>query len=286
MASQALENPAQSPATLLGQVGEGLRAGTLVPFIGPGVSALGTHAAPLSPGELADFFATKTALPKRAKGNCWSAAQYIESTRFRDTVTHWLQEAFAEPVVPSPFHEWLARLPLPLIVDAWYASEMRAALQASGRTDWAEVQGITRAHIGEDRWFRFYDAAGEPTQAGPAAGARTLLYTPHGGIAPAANFLITDADYVEVLTEIDIQTPIPEEVRQRRTGLGFVFVGCPFNDQLLRTYARQIMKRSSDRHYAVVDVASLTRNEARFLEEQNIAAIDMPLADALTTLMA
>jgi hypothetical protein len=28
-------------------------------------------------------------------------------------------------------------------------------------------------------------------------------------VRPAANFLVSDSDYVEVLTEIDIQTPIP-----------------------------------------------------------------------------
>ena len=44
----------------------------------------------------------------------------------------------------------------------------------------------------------------------------TLLYKPHGSVAPARNFLISDADYVEVLTEIDIQTPIPDAVKDRR----------------------------------------------------------------------
>jgi hypothetical protein len=121
--------------------------------------------------------------------------------------------------------------------------------------------------------------------ADEAASATTLLYTPHGGMEPAGNFLISDADYVEVLTEIDIQTPIPEEVRRRRTGKSFLFVGCRFHDQLLRTYARQAMKRSSDRHYAVVDSADLTRNELRFLEEQGIQPIDLPLAAALDRFM-
>ncbi|TYC85143.1 SIR2 family protein [Novosphingobium sp. BW1] len=281
MATDLLENP----EVLLDEVGEGLRAGQLVPFVGPGISALGDHAVPLSTGALADFFASKTTLPRRAKGNCWAAAQYIESTRFRDTVTAWMKEAFSQGVLPCAFHRWLAGLPLPLIVDAWYAGEMRTALLASGREDWAEVQGITRAHIGEDRWFRFYTSGGDPAKAQEAEAATTLLYTPHGGIAPDANFLITDADYVEVLTEIDIQTPIPEEVRHRRMGLGFVFLGCRFDDQLLRTYARQIMKRSSARHYAVLDVETLTRNERRFLEEQNIVPIARPLGQALGQLM-
>ncbi|MCT2400334.1 SIR2 family protein [Novosphingobium mangrovi (ex Huang et al. 2023)] len=280
MAQDLLENP----LVLLDEVSAGLKAGTMVPYIGPGISALEPQRVPMAPGALADFFASKTTLPKRAQGNPWAAAQYIESYRFRDTVTLWMQEAFSASVPVSPFHAWLAGLPLPLIVDTWYAGEMRAAL--AGRDDWAEVQGITRAGIGEDRWFRFYDAAGNPVDAGEAAAARTLLYTPHGGIAPDANFLISDADYVEVLTEIDIQTPIAEEVRRRRTGMGFVFMGCHFHDQLLRTYARQIMKRSSDRHYAVVDLATLTRNERRFLDEQSIHVIDMPLGDALERLMA
>jgi len=272
-----------SPTALLAEVAAGLRCGAIVPYIGPGISEAADPVAPMTPEALAAFFATKTSLPKRARGNAWAAAQYIESYRFRDTVTAWMREAFARPVAPTAFHAWLATLPLTLIVDTWYTGEMRSAL--AGRGDWAEVQGIPRAGIGEDRWFRWYDAAGSPVDAAVAAQARTLLYTPHGGALPSADFLISDADYVEVLTEIDIQTPIPEEVRRRRTGQGFVFVGCRFHDQLLRTYARQVIKRSSTRHHAIVDAAALTRNERRFLDEQAIAIIDLPLEPALATLI-
>ncbi len=274
----------EKPQVVLAEVAEGLRAGAIVPYLGPGISALGSPAAPMAPEALAEFFAGKTALPRRARGNAWAAAQFIESNRFRDTLTAWMAEAFAEPVPPSAFHQWLAGLGSPLIVDSWYTGEMRSAL--AGRGDWAEAQGITRAGIGEDRWFRFYDAGGAPIEAEAASAAATLLYTPHGGAQPSGNFLISDADYVEVLTEIDIQTPIPEDVRRRRAGRAFLFVGCHFHDQLLRTYARQVMKRSAERHFAIVEMASLTRNERRFLEEQNIEPIDMPLPAALETLTA
>jgi hypothetical protein len=142
------------------------------------------------------------------------------------------------------------------------------------------VQGITRAGIGEDRWYRFYDAAGIETDRAAAEGWTTLLYKPHGSIAPARNFLISDADYVEVLTEIDIQTPIPDAVRDRRTERSFVFIGCRFNDQLLRTYARQITKRSVSLHYAIVEPETLTRNELRFLLEQGLTPIAVPLVQA------
>lgn len=51
-------------------------------------------------------------------------------------------------------------------------------------------------------------------------------------IDPVRNFLVSDSDYVEVLTEIDIQTPIPAVVQQRRTGRNFLFLGCRFSNQL------------------------------------------------------
>ncbi|EIZ77326.1 hypothetical protein WSK_4112 [Novosphingobium sp. Rr 2-17] len=274
MASTLIE-----PQDMLDDAVADLRAGRLVPYIGPGVSALHSQPVPLSPEALAAWFETKVALPKRARGNAWAAAQHIESYKHRNTVTALMGEAFSEPVAPSAIHQSLAAMELPLIVDAWYAGEMRHAL--AGRNDWIEVQGITRAGIGEDCWFRFYGPSGSDADAQDASTATTLLYTPHGSVVPSRNFLISDADYVEVLTEIDIQTPIPEEVRQRRSGKAFLFLGCRFNDQLLRSYARQIIKRSTDRHFAVVDLAVLTRNERAFLVEQNITPIDLPLNIAL-----
>ena len=254
-----------------------MAGGRIVPYLGPGVSALGGAAAPTSAEALAEFFARKVALPRRAKGNVWAGAQHIESTRHRATVTALMAEAFAAPVAPTPLHRRLARLAPPLIVDSWYDGAMREAL---AQADWGEVQGITRAGIGEDRWFRFYDAAGVEAKAAAAVGWRTLLYKPHGGVTPSKNFLITDADYVETLTEIDIQTPIPDEVKARRAGRGFLFLGCRFDDQLLRTYARQISKRSAQAHYAVVDPAALKRNEIKFLSERGVTPLALPLTRA------
>ncbi|TIX51615.1 SIR2 family protein [Alteraurantiacibacter aquimixticola] len=279
MTAAILDNPAE----VLADLATRLRAGEVVPYLGPGISELAETPTPMTTAALADFLGSKVRLPARAIGNVWAAAQYIESYRHRQTVTALMQEAFATPVEPSPLHRWLAELAPPLVVDSWYAGEMRRAL--SGREGWVEVQGTHRAVITDPAWYRFYMPDGTECEEAEAEGTDTLLYTPHGSIAPAGNFLISDADYVEVLTEIDIQTPIPEEVRRRRTGKSFLFLGCHFDDQLLRTYARQVMKRSGGAHYAVVEVDGLTRNECRFLEEQEITAIDMPLDRAIAMLL-
>ncbi len=269
---------------VLADVAGQLRAGNIIPYLGPGLTELSKPVVPMTPEALAAFFGTKVALPRRAKGNAWASAQHIESMKHRSTVSALMTEAFGPAVEPTALHRHLASLALPMIVDSWYDGVMRLAL--GQRTDWGEVQGITRAGIGEDRWYRFYDAAGAEADRAAAASWTTVLYKPHGSIAPARNFLISDADYVEVLTEIDIQTPIPDVVKDRRTQRGFLFVGCRFHDQLLRTYARQITKRSALPHYAIVEPEALTKNELRFIVTQGITPIAVPLVRAIEILLA
>ena len=260
-----------------------LKTGDIVPYLGPGLTQLSPTNVPMTPEALAAFFGTKVALPRRAKGNAWASAQHIESMKHRSTVSALMSQAFAESIAPTPLHAYLASLQLPMIVDTWYDATMRSALE--GYSDWGEIQGITRAGIGEDRWFRFYEADGTETSKEKAEVWKTILYKPHGSISPAKNFLISDADYVEVLTEIDIQTPVPEAVQNRRAERSFLFVGCRFHDQLLRIYARQIMKRSTTTHHAIVDPAVLTKNELKFLTVQGIIPIALPIERACEILI-
>jgi len=268
---------------VLADVTAQLRAGSIVPYLGPGLTQLSQPSVPMTPEALAAFFGGKVALPRRAKGNAWASAQHIESTKHRSIVSALMAEAFNTPVEPTALHRHLASLRLPMIVDTWYDGAMRAALCA--RDDWGEIQGITRAGIGESRWYRFYDAAGTEVDRSAAEAWTTILYKPHGSISPAKNFLISDADYVEVLTEIDIQTPIPDAVKDRRTERSFLFVGCRFHDQLLRIYARQISKRSALPHYAVVEAETLTKNELRFILTQGITPIALPFPRAIEILL-
>ncbi|WP_375167814.1 SIR2 family protein [Bradyrhizobium sp. CCGB01] len=269
---------------MLRQVAQELRSGNVVPYLGPGLVELSNAPVPTHPDDLAAFFGTKVTLPKRARGNAWACAQHIETTKHRSIVTAMMTDAFSAAFAPTELQRHLATLPLPLIVDSWYDGAMRQAL--AGRSNWGEIQGIPRAGLSDERWYRFYDAAGAEVDCSLARSWTTVLYKPHGSVTPAKNFLVSDADYVEVLTEIDIQTPIPDEVKARRTGRRLLFLGCRFNDQLLRTYARQVSKRSSDVHYAVVGPDTLSKNELRFLVDQGLTPLAVPLTRVLEIVLA
>jgi hypothetical protein len=256
-----------------------LDRGSAVPYLGPGLLELvgpaetGT-ALPASADDLVGRLTAKASVPHKIRKNLTGAAQFIENFRHRRTVKAAMTGAFRSTVPPAPLHRYLASLPaLPLMVHTWYDDLPQKAL--ASRSNWGAVQGISQAeHFGT--WVHYFNSQGVQVEPGTAHWD-TLLYQPIGSVSPAENYLVSDSDYVEVLTEIDIQTPIPEAVQRLRTGRHFLFLGCRFANQLDRLFARQIMKRSSAKHWAVLPLEP-TRNELRFLAEQNIERIDMPLA--------
>jgi hypothetical protein len=272
---------APAPHALLEQLAAAMADGTLIPYLGPEVLNLGPQEPPVPAGAraLAQLLSSRVAVPGRIRNNLWHTAQYIETFRHRVTVDKLLAEIFKPVPEPNHLHRWLATLPkVPVIVDTWYDGAMRAALD--GRGDWGSVQGASKARRTTDvPWLRAFDAAGHEVEAEAARDWSTVLYKPHGAAQPDGDVLVSDADYVEVLTEIDLQTPIPGAVKERRGECGFLFLGCRFYDQILRTFARCIMRRSGGPHYAVVP-DDLTPNEIKFLKVEGITPIVLPLAEA------
>ncbi len=254
-----------------------LAIGSLIPYLGPDMLSLCDDVQlPADPVALAERMTSKVSVPHKLRKRLTPAAQFIENFKHRKTVVQLMNAAFASTPKPSALHLALAASGTGLWVDSWYDDTMAAALsQEREPGSWVQVQGLSQAeHFGH--WTGVYSDAGALLSELPQGG-EPILYKPIGSHGPAGNYLVSDSDYVEVLTEIDIQTPIPAAVQAWRSGRHFLFLGCRFDDQLTRCFARQIMKRSSDQHWAVLPQEP-TRMEARFLQEQNIERIAMPLA--------
>ncbi len=265
---------------VLHEISEALAKGGVVPYLGPGLLEQGgENPVPASFEALAARLSARVTVPFKIRANMTATAQYIENFKHRKTLVAVMSEIFQPPVAPSVLHRHFAALPkLPLLVDTWYDAAAQAAL--ADRPNWGQIQGVSRAEH-RDQWVKYYQADGAETSEAQAAGWQTVLYKPFGSITPAANFIVSDSDFVEVLTEIDIQTPIPPRVQALRAGRSFLFIGCHFRNQLERAYARQTMKRSSDGPHWAVLPGEPTRNEIKFLEEQNIHRLDITPAGFL-----
>jgi len=269
---------------LINEIARSLDAGAVIPYLGPDMLSLCSELqVPSTPQALAESMTGKVSVPHKIRKRLTQAAQFIENFKHRKSVVHLMNEAFANTPAPSPLHLALAGSGAGLWVDTWYDDTLAAALaQVGPQGSWTQVQGLSQSeHFGN--WTGVYADDGTLLPEMPKDVAR-ILYKPIGSHGPVGNYLVSDSDYVEVLTEIDIQTPIPAAVQAWRSGRNFLFLGCRFDDQLTRCFARQIMKRSSERHWAVLPNEP-TRMEARFLQEQNITRIDMPLAQFAEALM-
>lgn len=272
-----------SDTAILNDALDAVAAGKMIPYIGPGVSAL-TDGVPASPDALCAMIEAEIRVPKRASGNLWSAGQYVESRKFRATLNDIIERSFqASMGKVNEVHEALAAMRPPMIVDVWYDDGLLAAM--AGKTDWGWTQGVSRNGEWIEIWTRSYESDGTERAEGVDPSWGTLIYKPHGLARKGSSFLMSDSDYVEVLTEIDIQTPIPEEVRARRTNRDFLFLGCRFDDQMLRIFARQITKRSRGNHIAVIE-GPLTRMEEKFIEELGITRLDLPMSSVKSALCA
>jgi hypothetical protein len=260
---------------------DAVAAGKMIPYIGPGVSAL-TPEVPASPDTLCEMIEAQVRVPKRSQGNLWSAAQFVESRKFRATLNDIIERAFQPGQGrANDIHKAIAAMRPPMIVDAWYDDGLLAAME--GQPNWGWVQGVSRNGEWIEIWTRAYSPDGTELPEGPDRTWDTLVYKPHGLARAGSSFLMSDSDYVEVLTEIDIQSPIPDDVRTRRTDRGFLFLGCRFDDQMLRIFARQIVKRSGGNHVAVIE-GPLTRMEQKFIDELGITRLDIPMSDVTSAL--
>jgi hypothetical protein len=268
-------------SAVIGEIAAALGAGQVVPYLGPGLlEQAGGDSLPASAEALAARLSARVTVPFKIRANLTAAAQYIENFKHRKTLVGLMSDAFPSEA-PCALHRYFAALKVPLLVDAWYDNAAQNAF--AGSDGWGQVQGVSRAEH-RDQWVKYYRADGTETGEEEANRWQTLLYRPLGSVAPAANFIVSDSDFVEVLTEIDIQTPIPPRVQELRAGRRFLFLGCRFRTQLERSYARQIMKRSTaGPHWAVLPDAP-TRNEDKFLREQNILRLDMTPDRFLSTL--
>ena len=270
--------------SLVNDIARRLEAGAVIPYLGPDMLALCSDVrVPGNPVALAEIMTSKVSVPHKLRKRLTPAAQFIENFKHRKTVVHLMNDAFATTPSPSALHLALAGSGAGLWVDTWYDDTFAAALSQTRESgNWVQVQGLSQSeHFGH--WTGVYNDAGALLAEMPIA-AKRILYKPIGSHGPAGNYLVSDSDYVEVLTEIDIQTPIPAAVQAWRTERHFLFLGCRFDDQLTRCFARQIMKRSSEQHWAVLPTEP-TRMEARFLQEQNIQRIDLSLATFAPLLM-
>jgi len=266
----------------------GLKDGSIVPYLGPGVLADVKNVAtgaPIPADSDSLIYAMNDGKPMAPKlmYEFPRAAMNVELKRGRSAVTKFLNRTYGETAwTRGAVHDWLKGIAPHYVIDINRDTQLQ---DSYANVPHNLIVGIARLG-GTDFRYKLYfwdDVAYQKTEVINAA--LPILYKPMGTPKPEANYIASDADYVDFITELMGGFSIPPEVKELRKGKQYLFMGLRLN----RDTERMVM---SDVIYAAAEPAGWvliqnpTDKERRFCKKQKLELIEADVFDLIGAAIA
>jgi len=103
-----------------------------------------------------------------------------------------------------------------------------------------------------------------------------ILFKPLGCIVPEKNFIISDADFVDWLTEAMGGFGLPPFLKKYREGKSYLFLGIDFDRDTFRMVANEITMGLKG-GILVNDKEAISKKEEKFLASHNIEKLKTSL---------
>jgi len=266
----------------------GLKDGSIVPYLGPGVLADVKNAAtgaPIPADSDSLIYAMNDGKPMAAKlmYEFPRAAMNVELKRGRSAVTRFLNRTYGETAwTRGAVHDWIKGIAPHYVIDINRDTQLQDSYAGVPHN---LIVGIARLG-GTDFRYKLYFWDGVAYQKTEVINpALPILYKPMGTPKPEANYIASDADYVDFITELMGGFSIPPEVKELRKGKQYLLMGLRLN----RDTERMVM---SDIIYAAAEPAGwvLIQNpsdkERRFCKKQKLELIEADVFDLIGAAIA
>jgi hypothetical protein len=261
----------------------GLKDGSIVPYLGPGVLAdvknMATGA-PIPADSDSLIYAMNDGKPMAPKlmYEFPRAAMNVELKRGRSAVTKFLNRIYGETSwTRGAIHDWIKGMAPPYVIDINRDTQLQ---DSYAQVPHNLIVGIARLG-GTDFRYKLYFWDGAAYQKAEAVNpALPILYKPMGTPRPEAHYIASDADYVDFITELMGGFSIPPEVKVLRKGKRYLLLGMRLN----RDTERMVM---SDIIYAAAEPAGWvlipepTAKERRFCNKMGLELIEADVFDLL-----
>ena len=266
----------------------GLKDGSIVPYLGPGVLADVKNVAtgaPIPADSDSLIYAMNDGKPMAPKlmYEFPRAAMNVELKRGRGAVTKFLNRTYGETAwTRGAVHEWLKGIAPHYVIDVNRDTQLQDSYADVPHN---LIVGIARLG-GTDFRYKLYFWDGVAYQKTEVINAALpILYKPMGTPKPEANYIASDADYVDFITELMGGFSIPPEVKELRKGKQYLFMGLRMN----RDTERMVL---SDVIYAAAEpagwalIANPTDKERRFCKKQKLEVIEADVFDLIGAAIA
>ena len=271
-------------STAFDDILSGLRDGSVVPYLGPGalqgVSDAGGNAIPADSDSLILAMNNGQPMAPKLMYEFPRAAMNVELKRGRSAVNKFLDATYRDTQwSTSPLHAWLAQQKLPYIIDCNRDTQLQ--LQYAGMPH-TLIIGVARL-TGKEYRFRIFHYDGTsyaPVDQESVNTALPVLFKPLGTPLPESNYIASDADFVDYITELMGGFAIPSFVKRARQNKRYVTLGLRFNRDTDRmVFSDMIFGAADPAGWALIEHP--TDKEKRYLGRLNIEIVNASVSEFL-----
>ncbi len=254
----------------------GLRDGSIVPYLGPGVLADVKDAAsgaPIPADSDSLIIAMNGGKPMAPKlmYEFPRAAMNVELKRGRSAVTRFLNKTYGETRwTRAAVHDWLQAMAPAYVIDINRDTQLQDSYAAVPHN---LIVGIARIS-GTAFRYKLFAWDGERYQRVEQLDCSLpILFKPMGTPRPEGDYIASDADYVDFITELMGGFSIPPEVKALRQGKQYLLMGMRLNRDTERMVMADIIY-SSAQPAGWVFIATPTEKEKRYCKKIGLEIID------------
>ena len=264
---------------------DGLKDGSIVPYLGPGVIAdvvSTTSGAPMPATSDQLIIGLNGGKPMAAKlmYEFSRAAMNIELKRGRAAVTRFLNTTYGETEWSrSAVHDWLKSLCPTYVIDINRDTQL---LDSYAGLPHLLILGCARISGNAYRFNLFVSNGKDYTPIIPeqAPAGLPVLFKPMGAPRPKPSYIASDADYVDFITELMGGFAIPTFVKTLRHDKRYLLLGMRLNRDTERmVLADMIYGAASPAGWALIEDA--TDKERKFLKKLGIELIESNFQELL-----
>ena len=276
-------------STVFSEILSGLYENKVVPYLGPGVLFDATNkqtGAPIPADSDSLILAMNNGKLMAAKlmYEFPRAAMNQELKRGRNFLGQFLTKLYGETEwTRAAVHDWLAEWRPAYIIDINRDTQLQDSYADEEHTLIVGVARITASHFR----FKIYHYDGSDYFEIPQEQIDhrfPLLFKPLGTPKPEANYIASDADYVDYITELMGGFAIPDYLKEYRKGKQYLFIGMPLNRDSERMVMSDIVYGAAEKKGWVLN-KNPTDKEKRYCKKMGLEILDAGVEDLLAAVL-
>ncbi len=206
------------------------------------------------------------------------AAMHLEQRRGVEYMTQLVNHIYTRDFEPTPLHKAIVAMSPRYIVDTNRDTKLQELLSFTPHClliGKSRIMGhLNRYEVYEydvenQKYFLVDDEALER--------AEKILFKPMGSPLPNPTFVISDADYVDWLTEAMGGFAVPKVLKTYRKAKKYLFMGTSFGHDTDRMVANEL-SLDLEGGYVITD-KELSKKEKKFIDKHKIEVVPMSLAE-------